>query len=415
MRRYPRPLLVLALVLAIMLASLAVPAARPALAEPVTPAQVQTPDATAPGPFPITTAEYRFPATVDPDILADRFTEIWARVWRPQPLPAGPSPLIVMLHGNSLTCTTPGTMSVENARAYSLTGQCPPGFTVVLSHEGYGYLAERLASWGYIIVSINANRGINMGPRNSVDFSLIFARGRLVLKHLQLWSQWSRVGGAPDSLGLGSNGFVGKVDVGNVGLLGHSRGGEGVRAAYNLYRDAGSPWPARIPGLQVKAIFEIAPTDGYARFRGNDGNVYPRFFNAEDTAWTALLPMCDGDILGLDGLKPFDRMLLLNQERQPAQKATYLVWGANHNFYNTVWQERNDSAGCLNHTPLTPEVQRSTALESVLALFRGNVGVNAPQVFNRTFNPLAPLPPPPPPFATRPARVERGFAIATSD
>ncbi|MCU0494893.1 MAG: hypothetical protein MUD01_25180, partial [Chloroflexaceae bacterium] len=160
MRQSPRPLLILALVFAIMLASLAVPAAPPALAEPVTPAQVQTPDATAPGPFAITTAEYRFPATLDPDILADRPTEIWARVWRPQTLPAGPSPLIVMLHGNSITCNTRDTPPRNDNSLYTRTGECPPGYDVFRSHEGYGYLAERLASWGYLVVSINANRGI---------------------------------------------------------------------------------------------------------------------------------------------------------------------------------------------------------------------------------------------------------------
>src|SRR5262249_46944913 len=152
------------------------------------------------------------------------------------------------------------------------------------------------------------------------DLGLNLARGRLVLKHLQRLSEWNTNGGTPASLGVD---LRGKVDFDSVGLMGHSRGGEGVRAAYNLYRDVGSPWPARIPDpLNVEAIFEVGPVDGQTS----------RILNADGTVWNVLLPMCDGDVSDLQGVKPFDRMLQIRNEDPPTQKSTFVVWGTNHNF-----------------------------------------------------------------------------------
>src|SRR6516165_4994057 len=69
--------------------------------------QVVAPDPTASGPFATTSAEYKFPAEVDTEVLdADppRAVEIWARVYRPADLSGGPFPLLVFFHGNHGTC-----------------------------------------------------------------------------------------------------------------------------------------------------------------------------------------------------------------------------------------------------------------------------------------------------------------------
>jgi hypothetical protein len=78
--------------------------------------------------------------------------------------------------------------------------------------------------------------------------------------------------------------------------MGHSRGGEATRSALYQYRAAGNVWPAHIPGPTVRAMFEIAPTDKIT---------YQPFEPV-----TTLLPMCDGDVSSLDGIRAFDRMLL---------------------------------------------------------------------------------------------------------
>jgi len=347
------------------------------------------PDATGRGPLATTNAEYKFPAAVDPDVLTVRATELWARVYRPVNLNDRPYPLLVFLHGNHATCGhfvsgIPGR--VDDDVTYTFTGTCPPGFVVVPSHAGYEYLADRLASWGYIVVSINTNRGINGARGVAGDAGLNLARGRLVLRHLQRLSEWNKLGGTPASLGVS---LQGALDFRHVGLLGHSRGGEGMRAAYNIFRDPGSPWPARILAqVNFEGIFEIGPVDGQTS----------RILNADGTKWNVILPMCDGDVFNLQGEKPFDRMLLIRTEAESLQKSTFAVWGANHNFFNTEWQ-LTDSDGCAGpgNTRLFPDFvgsaqQRETALFSGMAFFRGNVGEDPNSTFNHIFDPLFRLP-----------------------
>src|SRR5262245_52362895 len=213
------------------------------------------PDATGVGPFATTSSEYKLPASIDPDVATQLATELWARVYRPTDLSHAPYPLLVFLHGNHATCgrfagAGPGRFDISVL--YTFTGTCPAGFVVVPSHEGYAYLADRLASWGYIVVSINANRGVNAAPGVAGDRGLNLRRGRLVLKHLQQLSAWNAGAPPPASLGFDPRGTL---DFSHVGMLGHSRGGEGVRAAYNLYRDPGSPWPARIGPIVFEGIF----------------------------------------------------------------------------------------------------------------------------------------------------------------
>ncbi len=367
---------------------------------PAVAALAQTaPDASGFGPFATTSSEYKLPAAIDPDVTTALATELWARVYRPVTLSNAPYPLLVFLHGNHGTCGRfpgigPGRFDVNIQ--YTFTGTCPTGYVVVPSHEGYGYLAERLASWGYIVVSINANRGVTAAPAEEGDLGLNLRRGRLVLKHLQTLSRWNTVGGAPASLGFDMRGTL---DFSHVGMLGHSRGGEGVRAAYNLYRDAGSPWPARIGPVHFDGIFEIGPVDGQTS----------RILNADGTAWTVLLPMCDGDVFDLEGVRPFDRMMAIRSESPATPKSTFTVWGANHNFYNTEWQ-LSDSAGCLGYKRLfgnllgSPE-QRETALASVLAFFRANVGAAADPALGGVLNPQFE----PPVSLTDITRVDRGY------
>lgn len=342
------------------------------------------PDATASGPLATTSAEYKLPAAVDADVLAGRTTELWARVYRPATLDAGPYPIVVILHGNHATCGRGSNPRVDDRVDYTTTGSCPSGYVVTPNHAGYAYLAEKLASWGFIAVSINANRGITAGSGASGDSGLNLARGRLVLKHLQRLSEWNKNGGTPSSLGVE---LKGRLDFGQVGLVGHSRGGEGVRAAYNLYRDTGSAWPARILSpLAIRVISEIAPVDGQTS----------RVLNADGTTWSVLLPLCDGDVSNLQGIKPFDRMMRMSSELPPRQKAAIAVWGANHNFYNTEWQV-SDASRCTAQTPLFSSgigsvSQQSTAAHPVLALMRGNLGSGADAAFNKLFTSRYALP-----------------------
>jgi hypothetical protein len=85
-------------------------------------------------------------------------------------------------------------------------------------------------------------------------------------------------------------------------------------------------------------------------------------------------------------------------ETTPKPKATFTVWGADHNFYNTEWQL--SQGRCLDNEPIfdasgSPGVtgsaeERQTGFQPMLAFFLANVGnANAPSDpwFNNLFNP----------------------------
>lgn len=155
----------------------------------------------------VSSEEYHFtPPLVDrDDVLLGRITELWAKLYWPTAL-SGPYPLVVFLHGNHTTCGQTGTSpridyDSQNPAPYFYytdNGTCQAGYEIINNHLGYEYLATQLASRGYIVASVNANRGItgavDCEPGNCPypdDPSYIFARGRLVLKHLETLSKWN--------------------------------------------------------------------------------------------------------------------------------------------------------------------------------------------------------------------------------
>src|SRR5947209_7485225 len=155
-------------------------------------------------------------------------------------------------------------------------------------------------------------------------------------------------------------------------------------------------------------MFEIGPVDGQT---GTPG--HPNRLNADGLAWTVILPNCDGDVFDLEGTKPFDRMMLINES--PARfKATYTVWGTNHDFYNTQWQV-SDSPGCVGQKRLFPKLvgspdQRSVSSAAFLAFFRGSVGAAKDSSFVANFDPQFALPS----VVTNVTRVDRGYTDSPS-
>lgn len=341
------------------------------------------------GQYTVAVAEYRLPPSIDPDVLPDTPTEIWAKVFYPSAINQMhvKMPLVIFLHGNHPTCGTGSNPRIDMSCTYTETGSCPAGYVVTPNHAGYDYIGKHLASWGILVVSINANRGITCGAGREDDAGLNLARGKLILRHLSLLHEWSTHGGLPASVGIGSDGLVNKIDFGSIGLMGHSRGGEGVRAAYNLYQDKDSRWPSKIPDLNIKAIFEIGAVDGQTS----------RILDANGIVWNQLLPLCDGDVSTLQGRYPFERMLKNQDESQIAQKSLYEVWGANHNFFNTEWQT-SDANGCDVGSPLfDPSAsgsleQQKIALISISAFFKAHLLTDQYADMNKLLNPLFPQP-----------------------
>jgi hypothetical protein len=375
------------------------------------------PDASQMGPNSTVAAEYRLPASIDPDIIDGRFTEVWARVYRPDPLPDN-SPLLVFLHGNHGTCgrcitgtlddsahCTDGSARHDDSTQYTSTGTCPANYAVTPNHVGYTYITDLLASWGYLVVSINVNRGINGAGGITGDSGLNLTRGRMVLRHLELLSRWNQgIDPTPDSLGID---LTGKIDFTNVGLLGHSRGGEGMRAALQQYRDTGSIWPPRIGPVTFLGMFEIGPVDGQTS----------RILTPDNVAWEVLLPMCDGDVSDLQGVRPYDRVRYVFTDNPATRKGSSTVYGANHNYFNSEWQQ-SDSSGCTG--PNNPRIfdpsligspqQQQVAKSLAMAMFRGAVGPGASDPFLDIFDPFYSVPS----ILDTVTRVDRGFTFSPS-
>jgi hypothetical protein len=358
------------------------------IASPATPASAQEAapaSAEELGPLSVISGRYKLPASVDPSVTTALATELWAQVWRPDT--GGPYPLVIFLHGNHGTCgrfDSSRGIRVDDRTDYTFSGTCPAGYVVTPSHLGYKYLSKSLASQGYVVVSINANRGVNAAPGVSGDAGLNLRRGRLVLRHMQELAKWN-AGTATPPASLGFS-LVGLLDFSHVGLMGHSRGGEGMRAAMAQYRDAGSPWPARIGPVGFEAVFEIGPVDGQTS----------RTLNAPDVDWNVLLPGCDGDVSDLEGVKPLDRMFEIGSESANFKKSSIEVFGANHNFYNTEWQ-LSDAGGCQGQAPLFPSFggsadQRTTASVPLLKFFQAYVGAAPRERLGRIFDPSYALP-----------------------
>ena len=356
------------------------------------------------GPMPVASAEYRFPAEDDPIILNNAKTEVWAQAFWPAPL-ASPAPLVVMLHGNHGTCGVGQNPRHDDTCEYTQTGSCESPAVVTPNHLGYVYLAEQLASYGFFVVSINANRGITCGAGTMGDDGLNLARGRLILKHLKYLNAWSKAGNAPASLGLGATGLLGKIDWNRVGLFGHSRGGEGARAALYYHQHPSEVPPLTIPEMQIRGVFEVGAVDGQT----------DKILNADGVVWNQLLPMCDGDVSDLQGKRPFERMMGNRAELPLAQKSLTFVWGANHNFFNTEWQ-LSESNGCTNHDPIFPSEmgspkQRLVALATVPAFFLAVLGNEQTRAFNQNFNPLYSLPQP----VLDTTRIERDMTVSPGE
>ncbi len=243
--------------------------------------------------------------------------EIKGHVTWPKDLSSGPFPLVIILHGMHIACYQ--TSSQQAAMQWP----CPQGFTPVWSYDGYRYFEQALASHGYIVASISAD-GINVADALSKlpDPIHMLARAQLIQHHLGLWYKWSHYGGFPDL--YQSNLFIGSIDWSRIGLMGHSRGGEGVVRDFNYNNEPGqfeigSPY-------SIKAVFPLAPTDKY-------------HWTTNNVPVGVLLPYCDGDVYDLQGAEYFDKSRYASPDEGPdlGPRHSFLVMGADHNYFNTVW------------------------------------------------------------------------------
>lgn len=205
-----------------------------------------------------------------------------------------PLPLVVLLHGYNGSCwrADDGSSTAD--------WPCPRGYEPIPHWQGFSYLQERLASQGYLTVSLSAN-GVNVLATDRSRGAGAPERSALVRHHLDSWA-------AGDIPGLDA---WPAVDADSVLLVGHSRGGDGVDRAI-ADRPSGADWTVRGEVL-------IAPS-GIATLPSGSVPV------------VAMTGYCDGDV----GIAP--GQFAVDRPTDPALlRSSIIVGGANHNFFNSEW------------------------------------------------------------------------------
>jgi hypothetical protein len=238
--------------------------------------------------------------------------EVAGKVTYPTDLAGGPYPVVVFLHGNHSTC-------FRWNRA-DFRWPCREGWKPLPNYAGYNYLADSLASHGYVVVSISGNGVNSLGSR--LEDTGMRQRGELIDRHLRLWRRWSS-SGSP----LFGDRFVGALDMTRIGTMGHSRGGEGV-VWHKLVDDE------RADPFGVDAVLALAPVD-FTRVPING------------SPFGVILPTCDGDVSDLQGIHFFDDSRY-NVPADPAPKHVITMYGANHNFFNEVWSPSSRFPGTMD-------------------------------------------------------------------
>lgn len=268
--------------------------------------------------------------------------ELAAVVHYPARLGGTAHPVIVQLHGSWWTCADrqaeadlrAAEQRHDEAAARQAMQQlggwpCRPGVPPLPSDRGYDYLGDRLAAAGFVVVSIRAN-GINAAGTGLEAYG---ARAHLINKHLAMWQELSATGtgdlagrltdpatGRPDPVD-----FRGRLDMTDVGTMGHSRGGKAVM--WQASDEHRAEWPA---GVRVRAVFALAPVYFH----------YPEDDIGDDLVttvpFTVLMGSCDGAVgtVGSGYVKDASG-------KNPGPIAAITLRGANHNFSNTQWSPRS--------------------------------------------------------------------------
>ncbi len=256
-----------------------------------------------------------------------------ARVWLPEG--EGAFPLILIAHGNH---------PMED-----------------FSENGYDYLAELLASRGFIVAAIDENF-LNLSL--AADFGMFApledendARAWLILEHLRQWRDWRLTPGNP---------FYGRVNLDGIGLIGHSRGGEAAAIAAAFNRLPCHPENAALRfdyHFNIRAVAALAPVDG--QFLPSE-----RPLPLSDVNYLVLHGAHDMDVVSFGGLRQYNRLQFL--DGKPWFKASLYIYGANHGQFNRDWG-RFDMLGparqLFNLGALLPAAQQEQVAKVFVSAF----------------------------------------------
>jgi len=233
-----------------------------------------------------------------------------ARVWYPEG--DGPFPLVLIVHGNH---------GMED-----------------YSDPGYAYLGELLASRGFILVSVDENF-INATWSGDFVGKEMQVRGWLLLQHLKIWRGWNQTK---------DHSFYNKIDMNQIALIGHSRGGEAIAIAEAFNHLPFYPDQSEVKfdfNFSIKSLISIAPTD----------RRYTRRMNLKNVNYLTLQGGLDSDEPSFFGMRQAERVLFTDTGY--LFKAGIYTPGGNHGQFNSSW--KTDASApylwFLNSKPLISE------------------------------------------------------------
>ena len=264
------------------------------------------------------------------------------------PTTGGARPTVILLHGRHGSCYGTGEANPDRWPC-APSPEAAPARLSIPSYLGYDGTARALASHGYAVVSISAN-AINANDNQLAADQGAQARGQLLLDTLTMldgatkgrrvvyqdaWTDREvtlnqALAAGTAALAARADAFPGGVDpldtvraadlrgrfdLSHIGMMGHSRGGEGVTSAAVLNQALPNPWA-------IESILPLAPVD-FGRM------------TVPDVPMNVILPYCDGDVSNQQGQHMLDDSRYAFDD--DVLRSGVWVMGANHNFFNTVW------------------------------------------------------------------------------
>ena len=199
---------------------------------------------------------------------------------------------------------------------------CPVLFIAHGNHEistpsylGYDYLGSYLASYGYVVVSVDQNACNMLTGEND-------GRAVLLLEHIGLLLEYN---------GQQGNLLYRKIDPERIAIAGHSRGGEMAATAalfnqYDRYPENGNI--AFDYGFAIRSVIAIAPT--VDQYRPADHSV-----ELEDINYLLLHGAADRDVTSFMGMSQYEKISFTGDGGY--LKTALYIAGANHGQFNQLW------------------------------------------------------------------------------
>jgi pimeloyl-ACP methyl ester carboxylesterase len=273
-----------------------------------------------------------------------------------------PYPLVAILHGQNAgwngdlaTAKKTGTAKdIKNVERDVFTMDPLTANPQLESYKGYKYLQLELAKHGIVSVSINCNIANHLAALVRLRSEILFASLDAIRTRTD--GQFKK--------------FAGKLDFENIGLVGHSRGGD---AAF----DAVKRRKRKSFTYVIKALGLLAPSDSSGSVAKGKGRID---LAPKETSLFLLYGSQDPDISGAQRQKntqDFGGTPFRHYDRSPAPKVLAFALGCSHTAFNNVWKFPEDKLKTTSALKLQGDHQ-NLAKEYLTAFFRRELGTATP-------------------------------------